>query len=49
MDLLIYYDWLGNICELENVVEWVVVLLIGEYIFECELLLVIVSMLILLG
>lgn len=46
MDLLIYYDWLGNICELENVIEWVVVLLMGEYIFECELFFVIVVMLI---
>lgn len=49
MDLLIYYDWSGNIRELENAVERVVVLLIGEYIFERELSLAIVSTSISLG
>lgn len=43
MDLLIHYDWLGNIRELENAVERAVVLLTGEYISERELPLAIAS------
>lgn len=44
IDLLIHYDWPGNIRELENVIERAVVLLTGEYISERELPLSIAAM-----